>query len=260
MGAEADAVVRVRGLAKSYARRGRVWAPGPQVAALAGIDLDLPRAAVLGLAGASGAGKSTLARCLAGLERPSAGEIWFHGVDLVRAGGDRRIQLVFQDPASAMNPRFAAWEVVAEPWAIRREGTPRERRRRAAALLEQVGIAGGAAERPCLGVSGGQRQRLALARALAVEPEVLILDESLTGLDLSLQEQMLKLVRELQAVRGFAWVLVSHDLALLRAVADGIAVLASGRIVEHAAPEALWTAPAHPASRALVEAARALAP
>jgi len=258
MGAEADAVLRVRGLAKSYARRGRLFDPGPQVAALAGIDLDLQRGAVLGLAGASGAGKSTLARCVAGLERPSGGEIWFHGADLVRAGRDRRIQLVFQDPASAMNPRFAAWEVVAEPWTIQRHGTRRVLRRRAATLLEQVGIPADAVERPCLDVSGGQRQRLALARALAVEPEVLILDESLTGLDLSLQEQMLTLVRELQAARGFAWVLVSHDLALLRSTADSIAVLAGGRVVEQAAPEALWAAPAHPASRALVDAARAL--
>lgn len=246
-------LLRAEALSKTY-RRG-----GATVAALDRVDLGIDAASTVALVGPSGGGKSTLGRCLALLEEPSSGEIWFERrrlSDLDRRQKRRlrpRIQLIFQDPAAALNPRFSALEAVAEPLAIRRWAR-RQRRRRAVELLGEVAFPGELAGRSTRELSGGQRQRLVIARALAAEPRVLILDEGLSALDLSLQAQMVNLLVDLQERRGLAYLLISHDLRLAAHLAGEIAVLDRGRIVERAAPADLLARPRHAATRALVGA------
>ena len=236
-------LLRASGLSKRYLRRGGSEG-AREVQALDGVDLELAAGATLALVGESGSGKSTLARCLAGLEEPDRGEIVLEG----------RSQLIFQDSATALNPRLRAVEIVEEPLVVQRRGSGPERRRRALELFERVGLAAGFATRRPLELSGGQRQRLAIARALAVEPRLLILDEALAGLDVSSQAQILSLLLELQAAHALAYLLISHDLGLVAAVADEVAVLHEGRIVERGPAAAVLAAPQHAKTRALVAA------
>jgi len=255
---EADApILRARGLRRMHPPRRR---GGPAVTALDGIDLDVERGESLALVGRSGAGKSTLARCLARLEDADAGEILFEGADMSRRRGGElrgfreRVQLVLQDSAAALDPRFRAAETVAEPLVILGRGTPDERARRALELLETVGLSRDHAERRPAQLSGGQRQRLAIARALAVEPRVLILDEAFAGLDVTVQAGIVALLRDLRESRGLTLVSVSHDLALMSVLADRVAVMDAGRIVEVGPTAAILSAPREPATRALVDA------
>lgn len=257
--------LRARHLGKRYRRRLSLRR-SQEIHALREVDLCLEPGATLALVGASGSGKSTLARCLALLESPSSGEIWFDGRSLTSLTGRalvpfrRQIQLVFQDPATALNPRLAAAEIVAEPLRVAGRGSRHEQRRRARALLETVGLPASCERRRPLELSGGQRQRLAIARALALEPKVLILDEALSGLDLSLQAQMVSLVQELQAARALACLYVSHDLDLMGTVADDMAVMHAGRIVEQGRASELLARPQHPRTREMVAALRSAAP
>jgi peptide/nickel transport system ATP-binding protein len=253
---EADQpLVRIRGLSRAHPPRGR----GPTVHALSGVDLDIFRGTAVALVGRSGAGKSTLARCLARLEDPTEGEIHFDGTDILSLRGAAlrpfraQVQLVLQDSAAALDPRFRAAEIVAEPLQILGRGSAVERRRRACALMETVGLPAEWAERRPGELSGGQRQRLAIARALAVEPRLLILDEAFAGLDMSVQAQIATLLDELRARHGLTFLYVSHDLALMASLADEAAVMHEGRIVERGPVERLLMAPLHPESRALVE-------
>ena len=219
--------------------------------ALESVSFTLHSAVTLGIVGASGSGKSTLARCLAGFEPPTCGDIRF--------SGDRReIQLIFQQPAASLNPRFTAAEIVEEPLLIQRRGTLAERRQRAAAALELVGIDRGAIGKGAHQFSGGERQRLAIARALVLEPRLLILDESFNGLDASLIGQISTLLLELQQRLGLTYILISHDLDLVAALAGEIAVMEAGRFVEHAATGTLMSAPRHPRTRELIAATLAL--
>jgi len=256
----APGLLEVRGLTRRFARRGRFAAGAEPIAALDGADLTLRAGGFHALVGESGSGKSTLARCLAGLERPDAGSIRLRGAEVVHLRGPalrayrRQVQLIFQDPAAALSPRFAAWEVVAEPISILGRAPRRERRQRALALMEQVGLPAESADRRPLEFSGGQRQRLAIARSLAVEPVLLVLDEALSGLDVSVQAQILNLLRDLQRQRSFTCLLVSHDLSVVAAVAEDVAVMYAGRIVEQGLPAALIEGPRHPHTRALVAA------
>jgi peptide/nickel transport system ATP-binding protein len=256
-------LLEVRGLRKTYSLR-RPLGARRAVAALNGVDLALAPAARLALIGRSGSGKSTLARCLALLEEPDGGEIRLRGEDLESLPRRRRaafrpeLQLVFQDPAAALNPRFSALEAVEEPLRLKRAGDVRARRETALGLLAQVGLSPELASRPVPQLSGGQKRRLLLARALATRPRVLVLDEPFAGLDLPLQAQIAGLLRTLQEAHGFAMVLVSHDLDMAGALAAEVAVMDGGRIVERAAPAELLARPRQPASRELVAAARAL--
>jgi len=251
-----EPLLRAAGVRRVYRRSRR----GPPVVALDGVDLELREASIVALVGESGGGKSTLARCLALLERPTAGEILFEGRNT--SGLDRRelarvrprIQLLFQDPAAAVNPRLTAAEAVAEPLRIARRGGRRERRRRALEFLAEVAFPLDLAERRPLELSGGQRQRLVIARALAAEPRLLILDEGLAALDLRLQARLVELLLELRERRGLAYLLISHDLRRAAHLAERVAVLDRGRIVEEAAPAELLRRPRHPHSRALVDA------
>jgi ABC-type glutathione transport system ATPase component len=230
------------------------------VQALEGVDLTLAAGSTLALVGPSGSGKSTLARCLAGLEAPDGGDIRLNGRSIVGlAAREQRavrtqVQLIFQDSATALPPRLTAAEIVEEPLVILRRGTGPERRRRVHALFERVGLAASLERRRPFELSGGQRQRLAIARALAVEPKLLVLDEAQAGLDAESQAQIVDLLSKLQAASAVGYLLVSHDLGLVAAVADEVAVLHEGRIVERGEVAAVLEAPQHAVTRALVAA------
>jgi ABC-type oligopeptide transport system ATPase subunit len=230
------------------------------VQALDDVDLTVRRGSTVALVGRSGSGKSTLARCLMRLEEPSAGEILFDAQNILKLSKAevisfrKKIQLIFQDSASAFNPRFTMAEIVEEPLRIHRRGAPAEQRERALFLMEQVGLQREWAEKLALELSGGQRQRLAIARALALQPELLILDEALSGSDLSIQAQVVNLLVELQEQHSLTYLLITHDLALAGHLADEIAVMHEGRIVEQARTSALFTNPQHAESRSLLAA------
>ncbi len=255
-------ILRVRGLRKRYTRR-EGWHTHTRDV-IAAIDLDVRAGTTLAIVGDSGAGKSTLARCLARLEAPDAGEIWFDGVewaalrDAELRARRPQVQLVFQDAATALNPRFTAEEVIAEPLVIQQWGTPALRRERVNGLLREVGLAPEVAQRRCTEFSGGQQQRLAIARALALDPRLVILDEALSGLDLSTEAQLVALLRQLQQARGLTYILISHDLGLVAQFADEIVVMSAGRIVERGQTRVILLAPEDPATCALVESARSL--
>jgi ABC-type glutathione transport system ATPase component len=252
-----DALLRVRELSKTYFHRRWIGAPRPAMAALAGVSFTLERGRTLALVGASGSGKSTLARCLTQFETPTGGEILFEGRLL---SPDRRLdmQLIFQQPASSLNPRFTGAEIVEEPLVIQRAGTVGGRRERAASALELTGIARTTLGKRAHEFSGGERQRLALARALVAEPKVLILDESFSGLDGSLAAQIAALLTDLQRRLGVAYILISHDLTLVAGLADEIAVMERGTIVEHAPTATLMSQPHHVKTRELIAASVAL--
>ncbi len=245
-------LVHIRGLRKSYAQSDR------KVQALDGVDLEVHAGTTLGLVGPSGCGKSTLARCLVRLESIDSGEIWFDGNEIGALRGKplrilrRQIQMVFQDPASALNQRFSVAEIVEEPLVVQGIGTRARRRAVVRELIEQMGL-----PQFCLGtrpleLSGGQRQRLAIARALALEPRFLVLDEALSSLDLSIQAQLVNLLLNLQARRSLTYLFISHDLGLVAGLADEIAVMDRGRIVENARPATLFGAPRQATTRALL--------
>ncbi|TMQ13119.1 MAG: ABC transporter ATP-binding protein [Deltaproteobacteria bacterium] len=256
-------LVRIRGLTKRYGRRGARGGTA-EVEALAGVDLAIARGAIVALVGLSGSGKSTLARCLARLEEPSGGEISFEGADLLALRGRalrgvrEKIQLVFQDAAAALDPRLRAAEIVSEPLEVLGRGGRVERRRRALELMESVGLPAAWGDRRPLDLSGGQRQRLAIARALAVQPRLLILDEAFTGLDASIQAQIAGLLVELRARHGLTYLCISHDLALVSVLADEVAILFEGRIVEEGPAARIFADARHPHTRALVGAVAAL--
>jgi ABC-type glutathione transport system ATPase component len=210
--------------------------------------------------GESGSGKSTLAACLACLESPTTGSIWYEGKDLVklveRARREVRpqLQLIFQDPASSLNPRWSVLEILVEPLILQRNITREEMKQRANSLLERVGLSPDMVERPPTELSGGQRQRLAIARALALEPKLLILDEALSALDCSVQAQIANLLMELQGSLGMTYLFITHDLAMAAYLADDIAVMDGGRIVEQGPADKIVKHPQHETTRRLLAA------
>lgn len=230
-------LVRALSIRKIYRPRRWLSVTTRQIVALDGVSLSLPRATTVALTGPSGSGKSTLGRCIARLEEPTSGEIWFDGQNISQLDKRsllpfrRKIQFIFQDASTALNPRFSAVEIVEEPLVV--VGHKREdRRRRALKLMEQVQLSSAWANRRPSEFSGGQRQRLAIARALASEPQLLILDEALSGVDVSIQAQLVNLLLELQSTLGLTYLFISHDLALLPYIADQVAIMNTGRIVE----------------------------
>jgi len=232
-----------------------------EVRALAGVAFELARGETLALVGESGSGKSTLARTLAGLLPARGGSVRFDGVPLLRLRARawrplrRRIQLVFQDPAASLDPRLRVGAIVAEPLAIHRMLPRAARSARVAELLGQVGLVPAFAERWPHQLSGGERQRVGIARALATEPELLLLDEPVSSLDVSVQAQILNLLADLRERKGLAYLLIAHHLGVVRQLADRVAVLFAGRLVEEAPAERLFAAPLHPYTRALLAAA-----
>jgi len=257
-------MLRVDGLSKRYVRGG-LWRNRAAVAAAENIHLEIHEGKTLALVGQSGSGKSTVARCVANLEKPDHGTIWIDGRDVTtRRGRQRsreglllrnRVQMVFQDAVASMNPRLTALEVVEEPLLIM--GLEASLRKQAAqTVVREVGLPAEWLDRRVMEFSGGQRQRLAIARALVARPRLLVLDEALTGLDLSTQAQIANLLLDLQAAHGLTFLLISHDLTLVVRLADMIAVMAGGRIVESGPAVEIMTTPKHKETARLVECAR----
>jgi len=256
-----DPMVSVRGLRRSFRTRG-AGGRVVEIQALRGVDLDLFPGECLALVGESGSGKTTLARIILDLIEPSEGNVLFQGRNLAhlppaeRRTFRRQAQIVFQDPFGSLNPRMRAGTMLEEILRVHRRGESRaQRMERVAELLELVGLPAAAIHRFPHQFSGGQRQRLGIARALSVEPELLILDEPVSALDLSVQAQILNLLRDLQRVLGLTYLLVAHDLSVVRQVADRVAVLYLGRIMEVGPAPAILADPKHPYTRGLLAAA-----
>jgi len=254
-------LLQVEGLARDYrlARRRLLQAPG-RLRALDGVDLTLEAGATLGIVGESGCGKSTLARLVMALDRPSAGRVRFRGQDLAALPEPalrrlrRDFQMVFQDPYGSLDPRKRVGRIVAEPLAALTAADRAERAARVAEALEEVGLDPAAAERHPHAFSGGQRQRIAIARALITRPALIVADEPVSALDVSVRAQVLNLLRDLRARHGLAYLLISHDLAVVDYLCAETAVLYLGRVVEQGPTPALLAAPAHPYTRLLLDA------
>jgi peptide/nickel transport system ATP-binding protein len=251
-----SALIEARGVSRSFTIGGGALTKRRAVRAVAGVDLTLARHEVLGLVGESGSGKSTLGKMLLGLIAPDGGTIRVGGEDI--AGIDRRtlarhIQPVFQDPYSSLNPRKSVAAIVALPLAVLGIGTAPERRARAIEMLGRVGLPARYADVYPSELSGGQRQRVAIARALVVEPQIVLLDEPTSALDVSVQSQILNLLMDLKRDLGLTYLFISHNLAVIEHIADRVAVMYLGRIVESAERAVLFGGPRHPYSRALLE-------
>jgi ABC-type glutathione transport system ATPase component len=261
-----ESLLCVKGLHKQYVRGGLWWKRVP-VAAVSGVDFEILRGQTFALVGESGSGKSTVARCVARLEKPDSGRILIQGTDIAQFHWRdllpfrASIQIVFQDAVTSMNPRFSALEVIEEPLLIQRqrsqgEYTSQNRRDLVRTLMEEVGITPDWMNRSILHFSGGQRQRLALARALALRPQLLVLDEALSGLDLSTQAQIANLLLDLQTTHSLTYLLISHDLALVARLADVIGVMSRGQTVEVGPTQQIITNPNHVATKKLLASAK----
>jgi oligopeptide transport system ATP-binding protein len=256
------ALLEVRDLAVHFpvGDRGLFAGTRDRLRALDGVSFELERGRTLGLVGESGSGKSTTARVIVGLERATSGSVKLDGVELTRLTRKqwlphrRRVQMVFQDPYASLDPRQTIGSILAEPLAIHRLAKPRERKLRALQLLDAVGLDPRHLNRYPHEFSGGQRQRIGIARALALEPELLICDEPVSALDVSIQAQIVNLLEDLQERFELALLFIAHDLALVRHLCDDVAVMYLGRIVESSPRDALFEHPQHPYTRALLSA------
>ncbi|MGJ7441165.1 ABC transporter ATP-binding protein [Aquipuribacter sp. MA13-6] len=254
-GQDDEVLVRVRGLEVHFGGSKR------PLRAVDGVDLDIRRGETLGLVGESGCGKSTLGNALLRLVEPTAGTVELDGIELTTLGRRRmravrrRAVMVFQDPYASLDPRRSIGDAVAEPLVVHRlHGDGASRRRRVGELLELVGLPATAAERYPHEFSGGQRQRVGIARALAGEPDLIVADEAVASLDVSIQAQVMNLLRQLQRDLGLTLLFVSHDLAAVRHVSDRIAVMYLGRVVEVGPAQQVTSDPQHPYTRALLSA------
>jgi oligopeptide/dipeptide ABC transporter ATP-binding protein len=255
-------LLEVTDLAKHYPmRKGLLLAKQVGlVRAVDGVSFTLDRGETLALVGESGCGKSTTARLVLRLIEPSTGTLRFEGRDITGIGGSalramrRRMQIVFQDPYASLNPRLTVAETIAEPLQVHGIGDAASRRVRVAELLGLVGLRGFHAERYPHEFSGGQRQRIGIARALSVQPDLIVCDEPVSALDVSIQAQVVNLLKDLQRRFGLAYLFIAHDLAVVKHVADRVAVMYLGRIVETARKRDLFAAPRHPYTRALLAA------
>ncbi|MCW1839262.1 ABC transporter ATP-binding protein [Prosthecomicrobium hirschii] len=254
--AMSDPLLEVRGLIKTFPLGGGSLLGGRRtVTAVAGVDIEVRRGEVMALVGESGSGKTTIGRCIVGLETPSAGTIRIAGGEgLATSEARRRIQIVFQDPYSSLNPKLDVSMLVGE--AIAHHGLARgpDVQRRVGDLLELVGLDRAMTDRRPAAFSGGQRQRIAIARALAVEPDLLVADEAVSALDVSVRAQIVRLLADLRDRLGLAILFITHDLALVRHFADRVAVLYLGEVMEEGPVEAVFAAPRHPYTRALLDA------
>jgi oligopeptide/dipeptide ABC transporter ATP-binding protein len=253
-------LLQVRDLVKHYTSTGLFSAGAPPVRAVDGVSFEVGRGETLALVGESGCGKSSVGRTIIRLQEPTSGEALFEGANVFALDRTalrrlrRRMQIIFQDPYSSLNPRMTIGAAVAEGIEIHRLARGAEIGRRVAALLEEVGLDPGYASRYPHEFSGGQRQRIGIARALAVEPGFIVCDEPVSALDVSVQAQVLNLLGDLQRDRGLSYLFIAHDLAVVRQIAQRVAVMYLGHIVESGPTEALLAAPRHPYTVALLSA------
>ena len=257
------ALVHVEELVKHYPGV-RAWLglgrPRGVVRAVDGVSFSIPAGKTLGLVGESGSGKTTVARTLLRLTEPTSGSFRLGGEDVFALAPmplralRRRIQIVFQDPYSSLNPRMTVRQTLREPLEIHRLASGKERDTRVGALLDEVGLDTELADRYPHELSGGQRQRVGIARALSVEPTFLVCDEPVSALDVSVQAQVLNLLTDLQQQRGLTYLFIAHDLAVVKHIADDVAVMYLGRIVERAAAATIYDLPRHPYTRSLLSA------
>jgi ABC-type glutathione transport system ATPase component len=252
-------ILKIENLVKRYAKRDFVGAP-QDFLALDSVSLTVSAGTTFAIVGESGSGKSTLASCIACLEMPTAGNLWFEGRNLAQFAESElrkirpQIQLIFSDPASSLSPRMTILDIVVEPLILQGKLVRKELQTRAFSLLERVGLSADMAGRPAAELSGGQRQRLAIARSLTLHPKILILDEALSALDCSVQAQIANLLLELQTTLGMTFLFITHDLAMAAHLADEIAVMSHGRIVEHGPATQILRDPSHEATRQLLAA------
>jgi oligopeptide transport system ATP-binding protein len=258
-----DPILQVRDLVKHYPiRRGVVFKQTVgQVKAVDGVSLDLFAGDTLGVVGESGCGKSTLARVLLHLEKPTSGTVLYKGTDIYGLTRTelrrlrRNIQLIMQDPYTSLNPRMTVGDLVGEPFEIHKDVAPRgSRRGKVKDLLEVVGLNPEHINRYPHQFSGGQRQRIGIARALALRPEIIICDEPVSALDVSIQAQVMNLLERLQADFGLSYIFIAHDLSVVRHLADRVAVMYLGRIAEIGTEDEIYERPTHPYTQALLSA------
>ncbi|MBN9535848.1 MAG: dipeptide ABC transporter ATP-binding protein [Reyranella sp.] len=254
-------LLEVEGLKKHFAiRKGFFSRPSGHVYAVDGVSFSIGRGETLGLVGESGCGKSTVGRTVLRLLEPTDGTIKISGQDITRLDMQgllpyrRRLQMIYQDPYASLNPRMTAGEIVGEPLIVHDLGTPEERRQRVAALFDRVGLRPEAVDSYPHEFSGGQRQRIGIARALALNPELIVGDEPVSALDVSIQAQIINLLMELQDELKLSYLFVAHDLAVVEHISHRIAVMYLGRIVEMTDRRSLFEMPLHPYSEALLSA------
>jgi oligopeptide/dipeptide ABC transporter ATP-binding protein len=257
-----DALVEVRDLTVTYQAKTRSWTlRSPVVHAVTDVSLSIARGDVLAVVGESGCGKTTLGRALLALVRPVSGQVVFDGQDIRKLSASelrdwrRRAQMIFQDPQSSLNPRMRVGDIIAEPLKAHDVGSRGDRQRRVQELLALVGMPADAVQRYPHAFSGGQRQRIGIARALALAPEFIVADEPVSALDVSIQAQILNLLRDLKRELSLTLVFISHDLAVVRTVATHVAVMYLGRVVEFGDRDAILRNPGHPYTQALLAAA-----
>ncbi len=258
-----DAILEVRNLKKYFPITGGfiLQRKVADIKAVDDVSFFVRRGETLGLVGESGSGKTTIGRCILQLEKPTDGEVVFEGTDITQVGRDqlrtirRRIQIIFQDPYSSLNPRMKVLDIVGEALTIHKlVKNKREYRLRVGELLQQVGLNPDMANRYPHEFSGGQRQRIGVARALAVEPEFIVADEPVSALDVSIQAQLINLLKDLQQELGLSYLMIAHDLAIVRHVSDRIAVMYLGKLMEVASWTDLYESPLHPYTKALLSA------
>jgi ABC-type glutathione transport system ATPase component len=259
-----ESLLEVRDLAVRYGQRRRLWGKGESFEAVGGVDFSVAAGEAFAVVGESGAGKSTVARCVVGLQRPTRGSIHYAGRSLAgKWDRDQRraIQMVVQDPYSSLNPRMTVGETLTELLGVHKMVSGRQAaERRAADLLDLVGMPASALGRRPNAFSGGQRQRIGIARALAVEPTLLVADEPLSALDVSIQASILILLKRLQRELGLTLLFISHDLAVVHQLCDRVAVMRAGEIIEQGPVKEVFAAPREEFTKTLLDAATELPP
>ena len=253
-------LLEVQNLVKEFTRKRGILAPASIVRAVDGVSFTIEEGETFGLVGESGSGKTTTGRCILRLIEPTSGDVRFRGEDVLRFSrarlrqARREMQIVFQDPFSSLNPRMRVGDIVEEPLIIHRVGARPQRKARVAELFELVGLDPSQLARYPHQFSGGQRQRIGLARALALNPSLVIADEPVSALDVSVQAQVINLLMDLQERLKLTYLFIAHDLRLVRHICSRVAVMYLGKIVEMGEAEAIFAAPAHPYTRALLSA------